>query len=33
VQVAPSNGPTKWQQDYAEQSRAARHIAQVEAAE
>jgi formate dehydrogenase major subunit len=33
VQVAPSNGPTKWQQDYAEQSRAARHIAHIEAAE
>ncbi len=33
VQVAPSNGPTKWQQDYAEQSRAARHIANVQAAE
>jgi formate dehydrogenase major subunit len=33
VQVSPSNGPTKWQQDYAEQSRAARHIAHTEAAE
>jgi formate dehydrogenase major subunit len=33
VQVTPSNGPTKWQQDYAEQSREARRIAHVEAAE
>jgi formate dehydrogenase major subunit len=33
VQVAPSNGPTRWQEEYAEQSRAARHIARVEAAE
>jgi formate dehydrogenase major subunit len=31
VQVSPSNGPTKWQEDYAEQSRSARHIAHVEA--
>ena len=30
VQVAPSNGPTRWQEEYAEQSRAARHIAQVQ---
>jgi formate dehydrogenase major subunit len=33
VQVAPSNGPTRWQEEYAEQSREARHIARVEAAE
>lgn len=33
VQVAPSNGPTRWQEEYAEQSRAARHIGHVEAAE
>ncbi len=33
VQVAPSNGPTRWQEEYAEQSRTARRIAHVEAAE
>src|SRR5207245_9278833 len=33
VQVLPSNGPTKWQQDYSEQTRSSRRIAQVEAAE
>jgi formate dehydrogenase major subunit len=30
VQVAPSNGPTRWQEEYAEQSRAARHIEAAE---
>jgi len=31
VQVAPSNGPTEWQQSYAEHSRVARHIELVPA--
>jgi formate dehydrogenase major subunit len=30
VQVAPSNGPTRWQEEYAERSRAARHIEAAE---
>jgi formate dehydrogenase major subunit len=33
VQVAPSNGPTDWQREYAEQGESARHVAQVEPAE
>jgi formate dehydrogenase major subunit len=33
VQVSPSNGPTRWQQDYEELSRESRHIAPAEAAE
>ena len=33
VQVGPSNGPSDWQEDYAEQARHSRRIAHVEAAE
>jgi len=33
VQVSPSNGPTKWQENYQELSRQTRRIAPVEAAE
>jgi formate dehydrogenase major subunit len=33
VQVGLSNGPSEWQEDYAEQARHSRRIAQVEAAE
>jgi formate dehydrogenase major subunit len=33
VQVAPSNGPTGWQQDYNEQARQARRITPLVAAE
>jgi formate dehydrogenase major subunit len=33
VQIMPSNGPSEWQQDYAEQAERARRIAPVEAAE
>ena len=33
VQISPSNGPTRWQDDYAELSRRSRRIAPAEAAE
>jgi formate dehydrogenase major subunit len=33
VQISPSNGPTRWQDDYADLSRRSRKIASVEAAE
>ncbi len=33
VQVAPSNGPTEWQRDYADQAEHSRRVAQVEPAE
>ena len=33
VQVAPSNGPTDWQREYADQAKSARHMANVEPAE
>jgi formate dehydrogenase major subunit len=34
VQVAPSNGPTEWQEEYAELARKSRRIsAHIEAAE
>jgi len=33
VQISPSNGPTQWQEDYAELSRRSRRIAPTEAAE
>jgi formate dehydrogenase major subunit len=33
VQISPSNGPTQWQDDYAELSRRSRKIAPAEAAE
>jgi formate dehydrogenase major subunit len=33
VQVTPSNGPSRWQEDYEEFSRASRRIAPAEAAE
>jgi formate dehydrogenase major subunit len=33
VQISPSNGPTKWQDDYANLSRETRKIARAEAAE
>jgi len=33
VQISPSNGPTQWQEDYAELSRKSRQIAPAEAAE
>jgi formate dehydrogenase major subunit len=33
VQISPSNGPTKWQDDYANLSRQTRKIARAEAAE
>jgi formate dehydrogenase major subunit len=33
VQISPSNGPTKWQDDYADLSRRSRKIAPAEAAE
>jgi formate dehydrogenase major subunit len=33
VQVAPSNGPSNWQEDYAERAALARRVAPVEAAE
>jgi len=33
VQITPSNGPTKWQEDYVAQARQSRRIAPLEAAE
>jgi len=33
VQVMPSNGPSDWQLDYADQARMSRRIAPLEAAE
>jgi formate dehydrogenase major subunit len=33
VQISPSNGPTQWQEDYAELTRKTRRIASIEAAE
>ena len=33
VQISPSNGPSRWQQDYEEFSRESRRIAPQEAAE
>ena len=33
VQISPSNGPSRWQQDYEEFSRESRRIAPAEAAE
>jgi formate dehydrogenase major subunit len=33
VQISPSNGPSRWQQDYEEFSRESRRIAPLEAAE
>jgi formate dehydrogenase major subunit len=33
VQISPSNGPTQWQEEYAEQTRRNRRIAPAEAAE
>ena len=33
VQISPSNGPSQWQEDYAEQTRRSRRIAPAEAAE
>jgi formate dehydrogenase major subunit len=33
VQISPSNGPTQWQEDYAELTRKSRRIAPAEAAE
>ena len=33
VQISPSNGPSKWQEDYAELTRKSRRIATIEAAE
>ena len=33
VQVSPSNGPSDWQEDYAELSARSRRIAPAEAAE
>jgi predicted molibdopterin-dependent oxidoreductase YjgC len=33
VQISPSNGPSRWQQDYEEFSRESRQIAPAEAAE
>ena len=33
VQISPSNGPTRWQEEYADQARQSRRISPMEAAE